>query len=886
LSGTVSANIIRPDGGTVAATGTFSGNECSVVLPAAAYAYPGVATIVIKLTDSGVVTTLLAVVVTIYRTSTDTAVDPGTIIPSIQTLLDQIDAAIASVDAAIASIPADYSSLWTTLAPAYSTSATYAVGQYVTNGGKMYRCISAISSGETWTAAHWSDVKIGDELSSLKSAITDITGNERIELQYINKYISLSSDPVNLTQQSLSGYGCGYWECSEGDQFVITGSTYGAAAWLHCFLDSDRNKLTNTPISPANNRLIIAPENAAYLVVNTNNISTFKLYKGNYLKNIVSDLEAGLETVNTTKADAEKFTTLSNAFDLLNNYSEVVYTPGKMYRTSNSTVSTTPEDNSDFCCALVPCTEGDLFTVTGEGGYVAHYCVFIDSSGNKLADYGVPAAWAENVVVIAPKNAAYLVLNNYNALGTPKCNKNGRLYEKYIFDMDDFEEGGLSSADGTETTASRFRSKDYLDLSDIIKINAHSSNRVALFCYTSESASSFIGIFNGSAIGTFGNVAWLTSVDFARIKCNPTYRNLKYRIEFENTSVDGGEKYQIINSAQVAINALEEKIEKTNKTTEYIQEQINEINSDLFVSDRYFISDDRISVAASSSDLFALYDALVTAYPSVVSKNTLTSGSLTNYEYVLTYGNYNASGQRARDAEIVKPTILITTGVHGDEKSAIMSTYALIKAMCEGKYPASSILAKCKIRIIPCVTAWGFDNNKRWNANGVNINRNFDAGWTAQGEAYTSDYSGTGPASEDETKIVQNWIDAYKSSALVHFDFHNSGFTSEVSYLSIKTNAENAVAVKKEYLNHICDISGYWESKREMSPTSLIFGYTGYSYTGGGCDAYGTSQGVFSSLIETSWNQNSTGLHSNKTIGIGCEALSCILLAIVEALFE
>ena len=165
LAGTVSANIIRADGGTVAATGTLSGNKCSVVLPAAAYAIPGLETIVIKLTSSGVVTTLLALVVTIYRASTDTAVDPGTVMPSIQSLIQQINTAVAS-------IPADYSSLWTSLAPAFSTDASYAAGQYVTYNGKVYRFNTA-HSGE-WAAGDVSEVKVGNELTDLKSAFDDL----------------------------------------------------------------------------------------------------------------------------------------------------------------------------------------------------------------------------------------------------------------------------------------------------------------------------------------------------------------------------------------------------------------------------------------------------------------------------------------------------------------------------------------------------------------------------------------------------------------------------------------------------------------------------------------------------------------------------------------
>ena len=104
LSGTVSGNIIRADRGTVAVTGVLSGSDCYIILPEAAYAVPGPISIVIKLTTGTTKTTLCAVIAHVYESSTDSAVDPGTIIPSIQDLIDEINDAVES-------IPQDYSSL-------------------------------------------------------------------------------------------------------------------------------------------------------------------------------------------------------------------------------------------------------------------------------------------------------------------------------------------------------------------------------------------------------------------------------------------------------------------------------------------------------------------------------------------------------------------------------------------------------------------------------------------------------------------------------------------------------------------------------------------------------------------------------------------------------
>lgn len=104
LSGIVSANIIRADGVTVSTTGSLSGNKASVILPQSAYIVPGPISVIIKLTENSVVTTLCAVVSNVYMSETDSIVDPGTIIPSIEAL-------IAAIEEAIASVPADYSAL-------------------------------------------------------------------------------------------------------------------------------------------------------------------------------------------------------------------------------------------------------------------------------------------------------------------------------------------------------------------------------------------------------------------------------------------------------------------------------------------------------------------------------------------------------------------------------------------------------------------------------------------------------------------------------------------------------------------------------------------------------------------------------------------------------
>ena len=59
------------------------------------------------------------------------------------------------------------------IAPAYDASSTYAVGEYVMYNNALYRCTTAITTAEAWTAAHWTAAKIGEDLTDCSRQISD-----------------------------------------------------------------------------------------------------------------------------------------------------------------------------------------------------------------------------------------------------------------------------------------------------------------------------------------------------------------------------------------------------------------------------------------------------------------------------------------------------------------------------------------------------------------------------------------------------------------------------------------------------------------------------------------------------------------------------------------
>jgi hypothetical protein len=60
----------------------------------------------------------------------------------------------------------------------YSTSADYAVGDYCSKSGTVYRCTTAITGGETWTSGHWTQDDDGyDSASGSVASSTVVSTN-------------------------------------------------------------------------------------------------------------------------------------------------------------------------------------------------------------------------------------------------------------------------------------------------------------------------------------------------------------------------------------------------------------------------------------------------------------------------------------------------------------------------------------------------------------------------------------------------------------------------------------------------------------------------------------------------------------------------------------
>jgi lysophospholipase L1-like esterase len=166
-TGSVVCCVICSDGSTVPVTGgTISGNTVSVTLGADGL-IPGQAGVGIQVVTGGVKTTVFKAIYNVELFETDNVVDPSSRITI------SVGELVSDIETAVASIPADYSDLLAAIAPTFSTSTAYASGSYVWYSGHLYRFTAAHSAG-AWVGTDATQVALADDVSDLKSALTEI----------------------------------------------------------------------------------------------------------------------------------------------------------------------------------------------------------------------------------------------------------------------------------------------------------------------------------------------------------------------------------------------------------------------------------------------------------------------------------------------------------------------------------------------------------------------------------------------------------------------------------------------------------------------------------------------------------------------------------------
>ena len=89
------------------------------------------------------------------------------------------------------------------IAAEYSTSSTYNVGDVVLYNGQLYKCTTAITTAEAWTAAHWTAVTVGGKIADLEATTNDL----KDDFTSLENRVDAIEEADGLHRYGVSGIG-------------------------------------------------------------------------------------------------------------------------------------------------------------------------------------------------------------------------------------------------------------------------------------------------------------------------------------------------------------------------------------------------------------------------------------------------------------------------------------------------------------------------------------------------------------------------------------------------------------------------------------------------------------------------------------------------------
>lgn len=564
------------------------------------------------------------------------------------------------------------------------------------------------------------------------------------------------------------------------------------------------------------------------------------------IASIPSDYTALSNSVSELKSDITVFT--SNA--------KIEYETNKYYNTNLDPMTGTPSTSASATVrsAKIACQPGDKFTISGNfSGYRVY--AFTDSNYNILARPTTTAIF-NNEVITAPNDSAWLFLNdehgNNSYYGVFITNRVSGLEEKVEIMEEELYSFSYSwempqTGNYVVNLGVKFEvGKNYI----IYWENQSGEGSANLYTRLTASGASLETIKEGLHPGEKVNFAPTTNAFYLRVVATQAGTiNVFVSGTFDYREEVLSEKIDVLKNE---INIVPFVIFEYNKTM---------IDPAVDVALMDFSTNGKKTVI---EQVYTLFDALVTNYPSYVTR--YDAGALLNIEYpqyangipqpytethiidyegetpvtkVITFDTtpqYKAYMYKLSDGSNAlssanKKNLFIVCGVHGNEVAAPFNSYLLAKELC-GNVTNEDILklrASYNIYIVPYLNGYGCYHQTRCNANRIDINRNFPtSGWTFGGvNTIDSDglcvYTGLEAGSEFETKIVMGLYNYIKPDVFI--DHHNSG-TGSTQFYSVVTNKDCANVVYQSLtdcaFSFIKNMPEYFGTAYKLFPSSDV----------------------------------------------------------------
>ena len=289
----------------------------------------------------------------------------------------------------------------------------------------------------------------------------------------------------------------------------------------------------------------------------------------------------------------------------------------------------------------------------------------------------------------------------------------------------------------------------------------------------------------------------------------------------------------------------------------------------------------------------SMFSALATANPDYITETLLgkdASGTYDIYKYELDLKPAVKEGYSSV-MNTDKPVFIITAGLHGNEHYAVHQVYHFMKDLCENWVESDQLeylRSNVKFVIVPISNPWGYVNKTYNNSNDVNLNKNFEHGFSQVTDSAGSQLNtGANAYSEAETVLLKGVFDSYPN-AVFHLECHGKGNDTSwntVLWFSLMKSL-------KSELVEICSNTVINQISRKMykmgfATNKAECGYiTYYTLNGRPKDYTGTEYGMLSCTMEATGLMYVAGntTYTKYEQQINAEALENFVLRVLDAL--
>ena len=506
---------------------------------------------------------------------------------------------------------------------------------------------------------------------------------------------------------------------------------------------------------------------------------------------VVNDLNGGeSETASIKVLAAEQGKVLKNKINDVNYCSEESVELQSGYYDNSGNVGDTPTlqftNNVSFVSAIIDVTYNDRFVITGTGGSVPRTYSILDSE-NRIIEVAEINAKVNDKTIEMPSDGKKLIVNFSKSYEYSIIKK--KTVKDKISDIDqkikEYNLGdGTKALEEIETVKSQMQSDFNSDTQDWVftkKISVSPNKKFPVIDYLGAIDCEIT--IDGSKDTAFAidaiNIETASEIRLENhtepISLPFTFSNSRSDLELKNLIFVAFSKAAIDNiTITIKKKSPFVSIKENVKSLLSEEKLISDMTFDVFLSDDMFSGIIVNKVSITSDETYQLYDDLMSKHPDYITKTLLGNEAtgIPMYRY-----DFKVKQEQGGDTvPVIK--IMILSGTH-PEYIAIRSLYKVMESIAERWESNKAIEAlrwNVDFIIIPIASPWAVDNNSRVNSNGVDMARNFPAGWVqgsyVEPPSLSSTYGGTKALSELEAQYINNVLEE-NTDIVLGIDFHN-----------------------------------------------------------------------------------------------------------------